>query len=147
MIISESLKHQLEMARKETEAANEASREILRRYALEMTSAKNDLINAQQQITQLEEALETHENTSNERLTQAQGDIILLQVESVIITSYLFISDLFLVLLVSSRSYSLFICPLFRLSLQYEASHFQMGLIEFKHRVNSLLNLQQPFIS
>ena len=99
----ESVKRQLEMAKKETEAANEASREILRRYAVEMTSAKNDLNNAQQQIAQLEVALETHEIKSNERLTQAQGDIILLQVRQSI---YLIISPYLFVVCVSSYSFS-----------------------------------------
>ena len=84
----EILKRQLVMAKKETEAAQEASREILRRYALEVTSAKNDLTIAQQQITQLEAALQTHEIKSNERLTQAQGDIILLQVGRCISTKF-----------------------------------------------------------
>jgi len=103
-----TLKRQLEIAKKETEAANEASREILRRYTVEMTSAKQDLIYAQQQIAQLEEALETHEIKSNERLTQAQGDIILLQVDQsiyFIISPYLFVICVS-IFLFSSRSCS-----------------------------------------
>ena len=107
----ETLKRQLMMAKKETEAANEASREILRRYALEMTSAKNDLINAQQQITQLEVALETHEIKSNERLTQAQGDIILLQVGESFSTTF-FHHFIFYVSYKSFSSSSDFIIPL-----------------------------------